>query len=163
MIDQTLISLISAGTALIASLAGPFVTLRVGRQQFKANVLSVNRQRWIETMRDALAGLIAQLQTAATVRQNNALLNRATLASDFQLLTRVEELARTIAKIDLLLNPFEEDHQRLRELMDKALDWLRADAVGPTLVDDMDAVANDVVRVAQGILKREWIRVKRGD
>ena len=43
-IDPTWIAFISAGAALIASVSGPFVTMRVGQRQFKASVLSVNRQ-----------------------------------------------------------------------------------------------------------------------
>ena len=40
MISQTLVSFVSALTALIATIAGPFVTLYVARTQFKATVRS---------------------------------------------------------------------------------------------------------------------------
>jgi hypothetical protein len=36
--------------------------------QFNANVLSVNRQKWIETMRDLVASLNSQLLAAAALR-----------------------------------------------------------------------------------------------
>ena len=56
--DPILISLVSACTALVASIVGPLVTLSVARRQFKANVLSNNRQKWIETLRASIAELI---------------------------------------------------------------------------------------------------------
>jgi len=52
--DAWLISVISACTALVASIVGPFVTLAVARRQFNATVLSANRQKWIEASRDLL-------------------------------------------------------------------------------------------------------------
>ncbi len=163
VIDQTWISLTSALTALIASIAGPFVTLRVGRQQFKANVLSVNRQRWIESLRDAVASLIAQVQVAASLKQILKLEDRTAIAADAVLLSRLEDLTRTVARIDLLLNPTEADHNRLRSLMETALGWLRSDKPQPDLFAMVDDVANEIVRTSQHILKSEWIRVKRGN
>jgi hypothetical protein len=56
--DPLLISLVSACTALVASIVGPFVTLAVARRQFSATALSANRQKWIESLRDMLAHAI---------------------------------------------------------------------------------------------------------
>ena len=53
--DPLLISLVSACTALVTSVVGPIVTLAVARRQFNANVLSANRQKWIEELRDVLS------------------------------------------------------------------------------------------------------------
>jgi hypothetical protein len=62
--DPLVISAISAATALVASILGPIVTLKVSRRQFSANVLSANRQKWIETLRDRVAELISLLEAA---------------------------------------------------------------------------------------------------
>jgi hypothetical protein len=53
------LSLITASTALVASVVGPYSTLVVARRQFKASVLSANRQKWIDTFRDRLAQLLS--------------------------------------------------------------------------------------------------------
>ena len=161
-IDQTWVSLVSACTALMASIAGPFVTLRVGRQQFKANVLSVNRQRWIETLRDSVASLTSQFAVAASLKVASDVKTLSLIVADAGLLKRVEDLSRTVARIDLMLNPHETDHRHLHEVMHRALGWLRADEVSPDLVADMDGVSAEIIQTAQGILKREWTRVKRG-
>ena len=42
--DALLVSLVSARTALVASIVGPLVTLTVATRQFNATVLSANRQ-----------------------------------------------------------------------------------------------------------------------
>jgi hypothetical protein len=43
--DTMLIGLVSACTALVASIASPIVTLTVSKRQFNATVLSANRQK----------------------------------------------------------------------------------------------------------------------
>lgn len=55
--DPLVISAISAATALVASILGSIVTIRVAKRQFNANVLSANRQKWIEMLRDIVAEL----------------------------------------------------------------------------------------------------------
>jgi hypothetical protein len=62
------ISVISAVTALIASILGPIVTLTVARRQFNANVLSSNRQKWIESFRDRLAEFIALMTSVSILK-----------------------------------------------------------------------------------------------
>ena len=57
-------SLITATTALVASVMSPFVTLRVARRQFRANVISTNRQKWIDTFRDRLSELLSLMNAA---------------------------------------------------------------------------------------------------
>jgi hypothetical protein len=49
MIDAAHFSFVSALTALVASIAGPFVTLYVARTQIRFTVRSTNRQRWCRT------------------------------------------------------------------------------------------------------------------
>jgi hypothetical protein len=66
--DPLVLSFISACTALAASIIGPIVTLRVARRQFNATVLSTNRQKWIETLRDMVAELMSLLVFSLTVR-----------------------------------------------------------------------------------------------
>ena len=66
--DTGLITLVSATTALVASLVGPLVTLTVARRQISASVLSANRQKWIETLREMLAELISLLVAVVVVK-----------------------------------------------------------------------------------------------
>lgn len=157
------ITLVAASTAMIASIAGPFVNTRIARFQFKANVLSVNRQKWIETMRELVASLNSQLRSAAAIRQNLEEPTDIVLARDPELLKRVEKLIRTVSMVELMLNPLEQDHQQLNALMKEAVDRLRSLPPGPGIEVRIEAISYDITQVSQAILKREWLRVKRGE
>jgi hypothetical protein len=96
--DPLLISLVAAATALVASIAGPVVTLTVAKRQFNATVLSANRQKWIEELRDCLAELISLLVAALVVRtkwKDKWDKGRAALTSDTALLEKLGRLVST--------------------------------------------------------------------
>ena len=59
-----LIGMVSACTALVASIGGAVIALKVARRQFNATVISGNRHKWVEALRDELAELISLLATA---------------------------------------------------------------------------------------------------
>ena len=157
-----MISLVSACTALVASIVAPFVTLAVAKRQFNATVLSANRQKWIEEVRDALAELIALLVAAVVVRsewKEKWNKGRGPLTADTAMLEKMQRLVFVQCKIRLLLNPIEEDHQRLYRAIETALKHLQ---LQDTPDSDTEAEVENITRLAQTILKREWQRVKRG-
>ena len=65
-----MLSLITAGTALVASIMSPLVTLSVARRQFRASVISTNRQKWIETFRDRVSELVSLMSTAQLINRH---------------------------------------------------------------------------------------------
>ena len=162
-INPQWITLVFAANAMIASIAGPLVSTRIARIEFKANVLSVNRQKWIESMRDLVASLNSQLLIAAALRQTLEEPTGIVIARDSELLKRVENLLRTVSKIELMLNPLENDHQQLKALMSEAVDHLRSPPPGESIEDRIEVISRDITQVLQGILKHEWLRVKRGE
>src|SRR5262249_8599449 len=108
--DPLLLSLISACTALVASIVGPLVTFAVAKRQFNATVLSANRQRWIESLRDMLAELISLIVAVVVVKSSwKGKWNKgmAAIAADPALLQKLERLVLVQWKIRLLLNPIE--------------------------------------------------------
>ena len=161
-IDPLVISLVSACTALVASIVAPFVTLSVARRRFAATVLSANRQKWIEALRDLLAELISHYVAVNVVkRQWKGRWNRGldAVAEDPKLLEKLERIVLVQWKIRLLINPAEADHQQLYATIDTALQRLQ-------LEESTDAETTaDIERItalSQAILKREWERVKQG-
>ena len=160
--DALLISLISACTALVASILAPFVTLSVARRQFSANVLSANRQKWIETLRDIVAELISLIVTALVVKarwKGKWDQGRGALSADPALVEKLERMVLIQSKIRLLLNPTEPDHQRLNQAIDAAIKRLQPEE---TLDAEVEADIETITTLAQSILKREWQRVKTG-
>jgi hypothetical protein len=128
--DSLPISLISACTALVASIVAPFVTLSVARRQFNATVLSANRQKWIESLRDLLAELIALYVGAIVVklkwkeRWDEGL---GPVNANPELLEKLERMVLVQAKIRLLINPAETDHQGLYHAIESAFRTLRTE------------------------------------
>jgi len=160
--DPLRLSLISACTALVASIVGPLVTIAVAKRQFNATVLSANRQRWIESIRDMLAELISLIVAVVVVKSSwKGKWNKgmAAIAADPALLQKLERLVLVQWKIRLLLNPIELDHQELYQTIDTTLNRLQAEDSQDA---EMQADIENITRLSQAILKREWQRVKRG-
>ncbi len=160
--DSALLSLISASTALVASIAGPFVTLLVAKRNFNATVLSANRQKWIDSMRDMLAELISLLIASLVFKakwKDKWDHGRGALIAEPALIDKLQRIVLTQTKIRLLLNPGEGDHQRLYQAIDTAMKRLQSEA-SPESETEVDIEA--ITTLAQSILKREWLRVKKG-
>jgi hypothetical protein len=160
--DPLLISLVSACTALVASIVGPIVTLAVARRQFSANVLSANRQKWIETLRDMLAELISLMVAVLVVKagwKGKWDKGLGAIAADPTLLSKLERIVLVQWKVRLLLNPTEKDHQELYQAIEAAFARIQSEESADS---DMDADIQKITRLGQAILKREWERVKRG-
>jgi len=122
--DPLFISVVSACTALVASIAGPLVTLAVARRQFNANVLSVNRQKWIETLRGMLAELISLLVSALVTKagwKGKWDKGLGVVTANPAMREKLERLVLVQWNIRLLMNPTEPDHQQLYQTIESAL------------------------------------------
>jgi hypothetical protein len=144
------VAVISAIAALCAVVLGPLVSLWAARRQSRVSVLSSNRQAWINSLREQVAEFIA-------------LAGYMSLDTDkVSLRERAEKMLFIEAKVRLLLNPKEADHQQLMDAMHK----LRKAASSTIQSADPAHHANlanataVIVPIAQAILKREWERVK---
>jgi hypothetical protein len=161
--DPFVISLVSACTALVASIAGPMVTLTVAKRQINANLVSSNRQKWIESLRDLLAELVSLLVAVVVVKSgwkgdwNDGL---PAIQADRSLLDKLERIVLVQWKIRLLINPNEADHQGLYHAIEAAFAHAKSTQQYEA---EITADIETITRLAHGILKREWERVKRGD
>lgn len=161
--DPLVLSLVSACTALVASILGPAVTLAVAKRQFSASVLSANRQKWIESLRDLLAELISLFTLAAVLRATwkaGWAKGMGPVAADAAIRDKLERLVLVTAKIRLMINPNEPDHQELYRAIETALERFKSD--DELSEAETHADVELITRLAQAILKREWQRVKLG-
>lgn len=65
--QQALAFLVAGGAvavSLITAIIGPMVALYVMRRQIRATVVSTNRQKWIDSLRDTIAELMAIIYAA---------------------------------------------------------------------------------------------------
>jgi hypothetical protein len=156
------LSLITATTALMASILGPFVTLTVARRQFRANVISINRQKWIETFRDRVSELISLMNAAQVIKRHSVEAWRGGLGpvqTNLALTEKFERAYMALAEIRLLTNGSDPEHQRLNDALAAALTHLQHDELRQ---DELAASIEDVIALGRTIIRREWGRVKRG-
>ena len=143
-------ALVAAIIAALATVIGPFVTTRISRKQTTATL----RQQWIDSLRDNIAELSSII---------NYLLidNEIPLATDDdkKIYLRLYNLE---SKIQLLLNPKENDHIELIEIIGKLLIETHNTAEdGTSRINRVSDIHNLFIEKSQVILKKEWERVKK--
>lgn len=156
------LSLITAITALVASIMGPIVTLKVARRQFRANVISTNRQKWIETFRDHLSELLSLMNAAQIIKRHSLDSWRGGLGpilANLELAEKFERAHMALAEIRLLTSADDPEHGRLNMALAEALSHLQHDEPRE---DELAASVEDVIARGRTILRDEWARVKLG-
>ena len=156
-------SLITAAAALVASLMSPLVTLSVARRQFRASVISTNRQRWIETFRERVSELVSLMNTAQVIKRHSTeswLGGMGPMQAKLDLTKKFERAYKALAEIRLLTNASDPEHQRLNGALAAALTHLQHDDLRE---GELAASVEDVIAQGRTIIRHEWRRVKRGE
>ena len=136
-------------TALAAVIITPILTYLNARKQIRANLVSANRQAWINALRDELAELFELLTWRFHLRPG-------TYSGEDGYRYAAEKRSRSRLlknKIGLRLNPNESDAQVLLEHLEKLQSFDEA---------TFDELMEKAVAKGQDILKTEWNRVKKG-
>lgn len=151
-------AIITAATALVAVIVGPIISIYVARRQIRASVVSTNRQVWITTLRDAIAEWLTAEQVFYISKHTDFWEKADTQKS-------LERLVMLQYRIRLLINPKEADHAMLVQLLRKESDDLTEELDSTPEPYDKTKVYGDdeIISLAQSILKREWQRVKQGN
>jgi hypothetical protein len=160
--EPAILSLVSACTALVASVIGPFVTVTVAKRQIAASVVSTNRNRWIGELRDHVAELVSLFSAVLVVRSRwQGPWNRGLGALDANpaLIEKLEHLMLVQWKIRLLLNPTEKDNVALHDAIVATFERIKSEEWSEA---QMIASIETITHLTQAILKREWQRVKAG-
>ena len=159
--DVLTITFVSASTALIAAVASPVVSVLVARQQIRASVISNNRERWVETLRDSVAEYVALVLSASIARQTMNQEYFKVLSADRALLEIAERIALVKNRIMLMINPNEGRYSELSEAIEVAYSSLISEEPQP--LTKMRAETEAITRAGRAVLKAEWQRVKRGE
>jgi hypothetical protein len=141
------VQVLSLVVAAVAVFFGPLIQLFIAKVQIRAAILSANRQRWIDQLREQ----IAQFLVLASDLKTNAVFRIYDAETTFK---KNLEMQLRRSTIQLLLNPNEKDHKRLVELIGSAT----ANISTPPDKDTTDLTI--IVSLSQAVLKREWERVK---
>jgi hypothetical protein len=135
----------------------------------KESKVSEFRQTWIDALRDDLAALFSNTRTLARAYQEFRSPPPPALATAFGIapekITEVRHgAAETYHRIRLRLNPGQDDHKELLRLIGLMMTAQQAymnDEAGS--VDAPLAAVEAAAKNAEGVLKTEWTRVKKGE
>ena len=157
------ISTLSLIVAALAVFVGPIVSWSITKRQIRASsalasnqvrsslevsnkqIIAPMRQAWINNLRD----LLAELASSALHYYVAGYEDRTD--TEYQRVTLLE------SKVQLMLNPGEDDHQRLEALIRKMIAAIQYKKGQP---DEFPDLHTEVVALSRRMLKREWDRVK---
>ena len=147
---------LSAFVALVATLTSPLVSFAVAKMQIRANVISTNRQAWINALRDDLAEMI-EIATGHFYLRDGSLSGEDGFKYSYEQKVR---MIRIYNRIRLRLNANEVKNQELISIVDK----LRRISIGRKMEksEEFDQAVESIIVNAQNILRAEWRRVKTG-
>lgn len=156
--------------ALVAATAGPLVTIAVARFQLrmhkeqleqqarqfreqllqqsgqtKQQVISPMRQQWINTLRDTVAEVLSHASTLHLSETSPFSAERM-------------QLAAQEARLELLINPQENDHRALLQSVRFVVN-----SIGCENRQKFHEGHRKAVEMAQKVLKEEWEVTKRGE
>ncbi len=154
--DPTRVGVVAAwftgGAAIVGVVISAVVSTIVSRRSVYINAVTVERSKWIETLRVTISKFSAAADRVVTLRQAQAVeyLKSVEWATDTQ------ELHRLMSDLTLRLNPTE--HEALNLLMAAK----KLDAAARLHSSAAVILADEImVRHAQWVLKAEWERVKQ--
>ncbi len=159
--DALTIAFVTACAALISAVVGPAVSYVVARRQIRASVITNNRERWTEALRDSVAEYVALLLSASMVKLTIAKDPLKALSEDHALLEVFERTVLVKNKIMLLTNPNDNQYTELCNVIEATYQSLIAD--DPQDLPKIHSASEAITRAGREVLKAEWIRVKRGD
>jgi len=162
MFANNSITFFSALTALIASLAGPLVTIYATRSQINATVRSGNRQRWIDEFRDSISRFCSEIAIVAQGRETIVRDGEIVIHTESEFLQAYGRLIYSANKIRLMTNPNDPEHGQLLEAIDRIFVLLRTAAPNQDPHREGQAIIGEVVQRSISIIRQEWNRVQRG-
>lgn len=136
----------------------------IAERQFKIEVLSRNRQEWINRLREEIANFSSAALLLTLVSPPDS--------EDFNM-EQFHDCIRAVelpaSRVKLMLNVSEEDHKELDELINdliqntEFIENAKSEKELDQLFEQMEARRDRLMTIAPAILKREWERVKRGE
>lgn len=168
--DIPLPLLVPVGAVLAACITGAisFVSLIISKEQ----KISEFRQAWIDDFRSELAEFSSQARRVsvehiplniksltAPVLEQLELRDREAEKPD-QFHENRQRMAQAYYALRLRLNPLEADHQTLLTHLNNVYDILNG---GSDRFNQCVVELDELAKVAQVVLKREWVRVKTGE
>lgn len=160
MIEVTTVAFVTSCAALVSAAGGPIVSIMVSSRQIHASLVSGNRERWLEALRDAIAEYCGLVLGVAAIREARAQDALSVLRESPELIQLAERLGQAKNRIALMINPGEREQGELAGAIERVHRHLIGDFDSAREIASM---ADEVMRTGRAVLRSEWARVKRGD
>jgi hypothetical protein len=136
------------------------VSVIVASRQIRVSLVSNNRERWIEALRDSLAEYMALALSAAMLQEALEKEPLAALRENPGLAHLVERVTQARGRILLMVNPDKSEHFQLCVPVEQAYQLL---VDGKGALQPMSSITHAITAAGRNVLKGEWERVKRGN
>ncbi len=124
-------------------------TVEAAKLGYRAQVLSANRQTWINDLRNICSETVGIMRGGQDARRSG----------EDMPLAKFEHYLQNKAKLELMLNPDEQESKEFLAALQKCEDLINT---SPKLDEVIDAAFAAINRTCGVILKNEWERVKAG-
>ena len=151
------IAAFSFAATVIGVMIGSISSYYISKRQFQSTVIATKRQEWINSLRDTISEYLSVLVTLDKFYTMTDMHLRLKDEDKKELTITVEKATLLRAKINLLINPNEDDHKRLSSLIKDALVNLTE-----RQITDLDNCITEITNLGQKILGDEWRKVKKG-
>jgi hypothetical protein len=149
---DSVVPILSLCVAALAVFIGPWISWSIAKRHVHSSLAVANkqitapmRQAWINSLRDTLA----ELSSSALHYHVAGYEDRED--EEYQRVSLLEH------KVQLMLNPREEDHRKLEELIRRMIGAIGAGKEGD---EEFFRTHPRIIDLSRQILKREWDRVK---
>lgn len=124
------------------------------KQVIKKDILSKNRQEWINTLRDSISDYLSSHELSKLIVKYD----KKGTETPPEYRSEFKKWQSLYYKIKLMLNPNEDKSRKLIELMTQLN--LSTDYYSNEKEAKYEIIQNEIIQVTQSILKEEWERVK---
>ena len=124
----------------------------LAKNEIKLEVLSKNRQNWINSLRDELSRFMGTIKTIDN--KHRMMSGRADANEINSFKDEINNLGALKYKIYLLLNPEEDDNKILLKKIEEII-------LMAYKKEQPDKKLDEIIKISQKVLKEEWKRVKK--
>lgn len=139
------------GTILIPILVS-LITYLIAKKQITNAGVTQFRQQWIDNLRNSISDYISKAEFLLLEIKTNQ-------RNDHNLIVIYQELLKLRYKIDLMLNPSEDDHKKIIDFLVKIRNGIYDTNV---TVSALQTEISQLNEFTKKVLKKEWNVVKSG-
>lgn len=137
---------------VIIPIALAFFSFHIAKQQIINAGVTQFRQQWIEDLRESVSTFIAKAELIAMTD----------LEDDQNYMEHIQELSESQNRIELMLNPLEDEHNKIVEGLVAIRALIHDSKISDKkLAERLDANTVTLLSATKRVLKSEWLRVKK--